>query len=37
MVEWYWLLIVAWISGSLGLLIAAICLSAKRSDNFQDR
>lgn len=37
MVEWYWLPVVAWISGSLGVLIAAICMAAKDANSFEDR
>lgn len=32
MVAWYWLFIVAWLAGILGLLIGALCAVSGRSN-----
>jgi len=30
MVEWYWIIIAAWIGGAIGLLVSALCIAARR-------
>lgn len=31
MVEWYWLIIAAWVGGAVGLLVSSLCVAARRS------
>lgn len=30
MVEWYWIIIAAWIGGAVGLLLSALCMASRR-------
>ena len=32
MVEWYWLIVAAWIGGAVGLLVSSLCLVARIGD-----
>ena len=34
MVEWYWLLITAWLAAAVGVLIGAICSAAKGGNDY---
>ena len=31
MVKWYWLLVVGWLSGAIGIFIAAACAVSKNN------
>jgi len=31
MVEWYWLIIAAWIGGVVGVVASSLCMAARRS------